>query len=215
MCVIEEREYCIFKTLVGDRVMEVWNRKEKHQNGEWNGTPANWWLKYEPFIMGEPQEPRWIPWVDKMTHRPCWGFSVAESNYVKSKWGETDVNGSVGGYITCNGRKVYELRARDLYYAIAKAQTLIVELGEHPFNFSEPEKMIGRKIWWKDQPAKVGDHLMMDQGAIMIIYDGDVGGFNTKLNRYREDDDWLWRDTHGAKEIKDDILSPSINWFRD
>lgn len=202
----ERNDYVVSKTLINKQECEIWARSETHDYGKNNGESGNLWVRYND---------NWEPWLDKCAHRPCWGFRIDEGHYTKHKWGELQINGTCYGAITCNGRDVYEIRCRDISYAFAKAQSLIVELSEHPFDFVFPEKMIGRKVWYKDQPAKIGEHIMLDQGCIMLIYDGDIGAFQTKKPWHGEDDKWCYEESHGAKEIKDEILSPSILWFRD
>lgn len=204
------------QTIVNNEVMGIYEREEKHGLGEPNGCPDNWWLKE---IRQYPQDDgslkevvNWIPWIDKCIHRPCWDIEVRQRNHTKQKWGETQINSGVGVTIYCNQRPVYTFTVRDIEYALAKAQTLLIDLGEHPFNFIFPEKEIGRKVWYHNQPAII-DRLLLDQGCIMLKYDGE-GGFDMKHPWDRPEDggpsEW-----DGESSVKDDILSSNIWWFRD
>ena len=114
----------------------------------------------------------------------------------------------------CNLRKVYEFPFRnDMGYAMSKAQQLIVKMNEHPFRFGDPEREIGRKIWYYRQPAIVKS-LMLDQGCIMIEKDDPSDpGFDLSHPWDREDD--IVNEWNGESEVKDDILTPNIWWFRD
>lgn len=201
------REYCIFKTLVNGRLAEVWCRAEKHENGKWNGTPEDWWLN-----IGTAEKPEWIPWVDKCVNRVCWSVSLKTGNYTKSKWDEISVNPSGGAEIFCNGRKVYEFGGWDIDYLFSKANYLIKQMSEHPFNFANPDDEVGRKIWYYGQPATILEN-WLEQGCIYFQKDGE-GGFDMRKPWDREEDGDL-SEWHGQDKIKDDVLSPHICWFRE
>jgi hypothetical protein len=130
-----------------------------HPNGEWNGTPTNWWLDYSDY---EPSEyhrngniRELIPFVDKGVNRICWEINFKQKNRVKYKWDEYDIRRSGHCVIKANGREIYQFSTFDVSYALAKAQYLMINLLEHPFNFLKPEEESGRKIWYYGLPAIV------------------------------------------------------------
>lgn len=76
---------------------------------------------------------------------------------------------------------------------------------ESPFDFSNPDKEVGRKVYYRDEPAFV-ERVVLDQGCVILKKDGS-GDFKRAV----WDDDWDEADS----TIKDDILSNHIWWFRD
>ena len=207
---MEKKERKLFDILIRDEKYGVWDRPDKEHNyGKDNGGSPTWWLKYETGMQGEKKKVEWIPYIDRGTNRPCWDINITQQNYMKYKWDEWDLRSNTHCNILCNRQKVYEFGCNDLGYAFAKAHQLIVKLSEHPFNFSDPESEIGRKIWYHEQPAII-DSLMLDQGCMMIKKDGE-GGFNMK--RPWDDND-MPNNWNGASEVKDDFLAPTIYWFR-
>jgi len=207
--IIPVKEYQFGRTMVNGQVCELWQRKETHKLGEWNGKPNNWWVKV-PY--GDSFE--WIPWIDCGNNRSCWEVNIKQGNRTKCKWNETSIRGTCGVEIKCNGQVVYNFGCgSDIGFAFAKAQYLIVIMSEHTFNFHDPHSEIGRKIWYKGQKAVV-EGLVLDQGCLMIGYDeDDNGGFDMR-NRWDEDEcdvsEW-----HGERSVKDDVLTEDIWWFRE
>jgi hypothetical protein len=227
----ENKEHRIFDTVINGKLTEIWSRNETHELGKANGCPDSWWAKivYDEHEKDEP-EIDWIPFIDLGTNRPCFEINIKQSNYTKSKWGETSINGTCKVMITCNTREVYEVRCRDIEYGLAKCQTLITEMCEHSFNFADPESEIGRKVWYYEQPGII-QSLLLDQGCVMIKFDKDAvdvkkdsdnsviiascidrNGFNLSRpwNDNEMEDEWDGRDT-----IKTDIFDHNIYWFRD
>lgn len=192
----------VFSTLVDGRKMWVYKREKTHEDGERNGTPNNWWLMYEK----RDGLYSWIPWVDKITKRPCFEFRVRENNYVKFKWDEHDIRGGVFCEIYLNGDKVYEFGARDVEYALARAAVLKSEIMECPFDFTSPDEEIGRKVYYKDEPAII-EMAILDQGCVVLKKDAS-GNFKKPVW-----DDEGWQDEDST--VKEDILSDHIWWFRD
>jgi len=204
----EYKEYIIGKTVVNGIVQEIWNREESHSLGRDNGRNEHLWLKqtYED-IEGTD----WVPWIDIATNRPCYEVKIAQGNRTKYKWGETRINGTCQVDILCNQKKVYEFRCMDIEYGLANAQVLLAKMGEHPFDFADPESMVGRKIWYHRQAAVV-DYLILQQGCIMIRKE-DGTGFD--LSQPWRDDDDIEDPWDNQNKVKDDIFSEQIWWFRD
>lgn len=216
----------IFDIVIDNQLYEVWDLPGKeHLQGEWDGCPKTWWVRYvEPEFneldrltqLLRSNEIRWIPYTDHRGTRPQWEVRVKTGNYIKSKWGDTDIHQYGFVEMFCNLRKVYEFPFHnDLSYAFGKAQQLIVEMNEHPFRFRDPEQEIGRKIWYYEQPAVI-ESLMLDQGAIMIRKD-DPNNPNFDLSRPwdREEDMPIVDEWNNEPVVKEDIFSSHIHWFRD
>lgn len=192
----------IFNTVVNDQVCGVYDREEEHQLGEWNGYPATWWLK--------DSDGEWVPWIDLGTNRPCFEFNIKQGNYTKVKWNETDIRSTNSVEIYINKRLVYAFGCGSLDYALAKVSVLRIEMLEHPFNFADPDSEIGRKIWYRKQPAII-ERLMLDQGCILMQKE-DETGFD--MTDPWDEDDWI-SEWDGENKVKDDIFASDIWWFRD
>jgi hypothetical protein len=163
------KEYKVFDVVIGGQKREVWKRKEEHKLGEWNGCPKNWWVN-----LGTVEKPEWEPWIDKGTNRPVWDISIKTDNRTKVKWGEVGIRGTGLLTISCNQRQVYEQGFNDISYAMSKAQVLMTEMMEHPFDFCNPDSMLGKKIWYKNQPAIITGLSCLDHGCILI--EKEAGG---------------------------------------
>jgi len=203
-----KKEYCVFKTVVNDRIQEVWRRNESHPQGEINNRDSHLWLRQ---TFEDTDDVDWVPWIGIGTNRPCFEIKLVQGNRTKCKWGETRINGTGWAEIFCNKTKVYEYGFRDIEYGLARAQVLISDMTEHPFNFMDPESEIGRKIRYYEQPAVI-DSLMLEQGCVMIRK-ADGTGFD--LSRPWDDKDDIpncWQDEN---VVKDDVFAKTIYWFRD
>ena len=206
--VTDRKEYCVGKTVVNSRVCEIWNRKEEHDLGKNNGKSPNLWLKQ---TFSDTDKFDWVPWIDDCgTSRPCYEVSLVQQNRTKQKWGETRINSRCIVKISCNTKVVYEFFCHNVAYGLARSQILITKMGDHPFDFSDPKKEIGRKIWFYDQAAVISD-LTLSQGCI-IAKKEDGTGFDLTKPWDREDSVDYW---NGKNEVKDDIFSKNIYWFRD
>lgn len=153
------------------------------------------WVKYEDELH---------PWLLGRDLAPVWGVEIKQNGYTKRKWGDLEFRSNTCGYITCNGDPVYKIRAGSLHYAMAKAQTLIVELTDHIFDFVNPESMIGHKVWYENCPAIVSGFF---QGNVTLDFEEEPD--------LSSDDDWVkdWNEEikHDGS-VKDDVLSPRIRW---
>ena len=141
-----------------------------------------------------------------------WGIEVKENKYRNYK--HEDVESSFGIIITRNGDHFYDFTCRDMSYGIAKAQTLITMIKEHPINFSSFEfekQLIGRKIFYRDQPAIIRSYIH-GQCCVMIEPDKTLIDKFSKPCWAYEDGDW---DPY-EQELKADCLEDhNIWWFRD
>ena len=210
----------------------------EHQNGKWNGTPATWWLDFSsPAVKGEiTPERNLVPYVDIGVNRICWEVRFKQSNYAKHKWDEWDIRSSGQCQIYANGRLVYSFGSRDVAYALSKAQYLMVNLMEHPYNFLNPEGERGRKIWYYGLPATVEpshchgeirivpDYTQMDQEEWWKEYairkkpiDLPKEGEEWETERQdREMEEERFRETrdYGTINHGDALWDGMINWFR-
>lgn len=140
----------------------------------------------------------------------CWSYSVENKNH----YGKDDIRNSTKAKIFCGGEQVYEL-VYSWNFITHKIMTIINELQEHPipFNLINYEKeILGRKIWWRDQPAVIIGY-SKPGGTVNIAPDGKA--FFELLNRDKNEECEMFTDYATEPYILEDILAPSINWFRD
>ena len=150
----------IFEIQISDRMYPVYSIDGyEHQLGPSNGCPATWWLDYSIYHSeGDDEQPTMrelIPYIDIGVHRICWGIDYQQFNYTKYKWDEWNIRNGGICKITANGKPVYKFHYRDFEGALATAQVKINDMIGHPFDFINPEKEIGRKIWYYGLPAKI------------------------------------------------------------
>lgn len=204
-CLCKPRK--LFKTLIRGKVHWIYSRQVEHQYGKLNGCPDTWWLliKYD-------DEYEWTPWIDKAGTRPCWEITVRQDNYIKHKYGGSDIRSTCHVDMKCNGEVVYEFGCNDINYAMSKSQYKMIEMMEHPFNFMNPQEEIGRRIWFKRQAAVISE-LLLDQGCLILEYKGVGAGFD--LIDPWEDDSFPISEENGEKTVKVGVFSDDIYWFRD
>ena len=145
-----------------------------------------------------------------------WGIHCEDTSYIRPGNGfhkDTEIRKSIDCYITRNGEKFYEIYAGSYQYALAKAQVCLIQLQEHVIDFFErgwEKKNVGRKVWYRDDPAYI-DHFVVDQGCIILKPDG-IKNFSVPAN-VTEDDEHLYDDYRDS--VKVEYLSENIYWFRD
>lgn len=147
-----------------------------------------------------------------LTEPVSWGIEYNENKYFKTKWDESELRCGAGTTITRNGEKFYRVGG-GMRYSVPKAILLISEINEHPLGFNEidfDKKMIGRKIWYNSQPAKIESYVA-GQCCIIIVPDC-IEKFTTPPE-FKNDgfmDDW-----ENEKSLKIDCLaSGRVWWFR-
>ena len=137
----------------------------------------------------------------------CWGIRYAPHNYVRTKWDETECYTSGGAMITRNGKDFYFCRS-----GIDEARWLVKLLNEHPLGLNEygfAEKMIGRKVWWRSEPAIITSWIGNGQACVILEPDG-IDSF-TKPAEFVDDDCM----DDEERDIKTDIFDKHIWWFRE
>jgi hypothetical protein len=159
-----EQVHKIFDILIDNTPYPVYSIPGyEHQLGKSNGCPDTWWLDYSDYEAtsdedGDIHEPcvrELIPYIDLGSHRICWEIRYRQYNRLKYKWDEWDIRNGGTCEMFANGKLVYKFSAREIGYALARAQSLEVILLEHPFDFLNQEKENGRKIWYYGLPATV------------------------------------------------------------
>lgn len=141
-----------------------------------------------------------------------WGIKFEPHHYMKTKWGETEIRYSGTVTITRNGEDFYTLMGGGRYYGIDKARVLITRMEEHPLNLNiidYDKKMIGRKVWWRSQPAIITDWI---KGQACVILEPDGIERFQKPAEYANDDMFADEDD---EYIKTTIFDEHIYWFRD
>jgi hypothetical protein len=143
-----------------------------------------------------------------------WSISFEETNYLRK--GEMREGGRCT--IWRNGKKFYEVGGREMNYALASAQQIVMRLQEHPINFWSrkwKDELIGRKIWYNSDPCIVRD-IIEDQGCIMIEPDKSAIKFFRPSPWQIDADDPIdpLNFYNGGEDIKAEYLDPHINWFR-
>jgi hypothetical protein len=148
-----------------------------------------------------------------------WGVEYIPYNYCRTKWDETEVDDRGKTIIKRNNKTFYIIQARSMHYGIAKAQAYVVELSEHPIAFHMRkfrEEMIGRKIWYENQPAII-ERLFEDENegiSLWIVPD------KTLIEKF-EFPTWQkgeWERNTAAEwseGLRADLLESDIDWFRE
>lgn len=140
-----------------------------------------------------------------------WGIRYTPKNVIKCKWDECE-SYSVGSVvITRNGEDFYNVRG-GINYGIDKARVIISEFKEHPIDcqmIDFDKKVIGRKVWWRSEPAIV-THWCKGQACVILEPDG-IDKFTTPAEFYEEDGE----DHYEDGTVKTDILDDHIWWFRE
>ena len=170
----------IFSILIYDTLMDVFDIEGKEHEG-YNDTPKTWWLYYNdtklPSGIVPPADSEYfVPFCSSM-QRHVWDIKFTQKTTTKQKWGETRFNSHTQTEMWCNKRLIYAFGStggdRGLHFSMAKVQYMQVMLGEHPYNFFEPEQENGRKICWYGLPATV--KVKSDGWEIGIVPDYTAG----------------------------------------
>lgn len=224
-----------FTVIIHKKTYDVYSIEGKEHEGL-NDVPKTWWLYYSdrlPEGIAPPLDsPYWEPFSNSI-NRLCWDIRFSQGNSSKYKWGANQFRNNTVVEMYCNDKLVYKFSTigedRGMSYAMAKAQYLQTVMAEHPFNFFEPEKEIGRKIWWFGLPATIV--LGYEPGEIRIAPDYSTGIDQNKWwklykerrapvqpnEESREDDESIFSEDDGPRSIinwGDALSDGNINWFR-
>lgn len=144
-------------------------------------------------------------------HRVCWEIQIEEYNYLKqSELSGDEIRQGCTTSIFANKIKIYELSTRTYEQALFEIRVTIDKLLELPFALwkdEDRETLIGRKVYYRNTPAKI-TMLLLEQGCVMMIADNSTGLFPNPP--YRKEDDMEEQD-----EIKAEVIDPNIWWYRD
>ena len=143
---------------------------------------------------------------------PTWGVTFNRKNYLRNKWDETSIEANGECWITRNGKNFYRIPARHMDHGLAKAQHILVQLQEECplwlMGRDWKDEAIGRKIWYREQPAIIES--VTSNNELCIKPDG-IDSF--KSPAYYDSEDGYEED-YGSGLIAD-LLDSNIYWFRD
>lgn len=178
-----------------------------HMLGKDNGCPSTLWVKYKEFITDDIE---YIPWIDIGANRLCWDIQIKQRNSINYKYLSTRINGDTLVIIKLNNKPFYEFTTYKLEYAFNKAQNIIYQLEEHPLVIDN-EDVVGRKIYYKNLPA-----IIVNSGIGYVIIKPDCK--EDELDKWWLKYGNIWDENDDEQpireDIKDDILSPNIFWYR-
>jgi hypothetical protein len=240
----------IFDIYINDKPFPVFDIEgKKHTYGPSNGCPETWWLDYtrdedgnyieldgqQLLVEMNLKERKLIPYIDKGVHRICWEVIYSQGNSMNFNWDEY----SLRSYGTCtmraNGRDVYKFRHSELQGAMVHVQHLAEKIMFHPYNFFEPEKDDGRKIYFKSLPAFVRtgydvgeiriepDYSMIPREKWWRIYElFDSKRYESADSIFRDENDDEMDNEDREECLRNDIINwgdalsdGHIYWFRD
>lgn len=136
----------------------------------------------------------------------CWGINYAPYNYARCRHGEFEATTIGNVFITRNGEKFCDVRG-----GIERAKCMINDFNEHPINLNEidfDKKVIGRKVWWRSEPAVVSNYISK-QACVTLEPDG-IKQFTTPAEFADEGCNY-----YCDGDVKADILDKHIWWFRE
>jgi hypothetical protein len=139
-----------------------------------------------------------------------WGFEVNDNNFTKFKWDEGEVLHNHSIVVTRNGKPFYSFGSSGVAYGTGKALEIVESISEHPLDFNMidyDQKMIGRKVWWYNAPAKIAR--WVDGQACVILEPDGIDKFPIPACFANEDYE------EEETDIKTDIFDKHIWWFRD
>ena len=139
----------------------------------------------------------------------CWGLDYATVNNRRTKWDETEILRGRKLIITRNGKPFYE---GFITFHQAVAYIMDNVLSEHPLELNArnfDQKCIGRKVWWRSQPAMITDYIN-GQACVILKPDG-IDMFEIPKEFEKSDLSY----DEDREEIKTTIFDKHIWWFRE
>ena len=146
----------IFSVYIENTKYNVYDIEDKRHDG-YNDMPATWWLyfdKVKPGFIPSIDSENWTPF-DIGIKRHLWEFDIKQTNTHKIKWEDNRFSNNIRVDMICNKKKIYSFGTFDINFAFSKIQYLMVVISEHPYNFYESEKELGRKIFFYGLPSTV------------------------------------------------------------
>ena len=135
----------------------------------------------------------------------CWGINYAPYNHARYRHGELETRTIGNVFITRNGEKFCDVRG-----GIERARCMMSDFLEHPMDLNEidfDKNVIGRKVWWRSEPAVVTSYIS-GQACVILEPDG-IPQFTTPAEFAGEECECYVDD-----DVKADILDKHIWWFR-
>ena len=135
----------------------------------------------------------------------CWGINYAPYNHARYRHGEFEASTIGNVFITRNVEKFCDVRG-----GIERAKCMINDFYEHPIGLNEidfDKKVIGRKVWWRSEPAVVTSYISK-QACVMLEPDR-IPQFTTPAEFADEGCEYYF-----DGDVKADILDKHIWWFR-
>lgn len=149
--------------------------------------------------------------IDFNGSAPSWSVAFEETNYFRK--GEIREGGKCT--IFRNGAKFYEVGGREMNYGLSRAQSILMQLQEHPLNFFSRDwkkELIGRKVWYQTDPAIV-ESIIEDQGCVILKPDEDCVPIFQPSPWQVEDDGTMMFDDENTS-AKCEYLYEKVGWFR-
>lgn len=216
----------IFTVTIQKQKYDVYDIKGKEHEGL-NDTIKTWWLYYSNRLPDNTLPPidsdHWEPYSVGIIRRP-WEIKIKQQNTSKYKWNDWDFRNHISVEMYCNDKLVYEFGSGGKYldFAMAKVQYMQVMMSEHPYDFFEPEKMKGRKIYWYGLPATIEPR---SSGWEIKVYPDYTAGLSKeewwkeyahrkkKLGDIKITSEMDKQDAEMEKEeLEEDIQDEYINW---
>jgi hypothetical protein len=198
----------LLRTVTPDGVVDIPTKVAYGLPNELNREPNGWFWADCSTEEGTPQ------WSHFIGNDVCVDVSIRSWNERKiDGWkGFDEIQGHCSAVISFNRIPVWEVSGSDILHVITKVHNDIPKLLDHhplrDFIFGDVEAIVGRKVYWRDQPAVITSFIG-DQGC--VILKADPGPWIMPAWRV---EDYL---THSDYEddVKTNILDPNIWWFRD
>lgn len=136
----------------------------------------------------------------------CWGIRIEPYLYHRHKWDEHEIERSSGITITRNGIPF------GTAFSYEDAVIKIDQFRNHALHLDcrgYAENCIGRKVWWRSQPAVVTSFIA-GQACVILEPDG-IERFRIPPEFENAEDHWLFNE---ERDIKAHILDQHIWWFR-
>ena len=137
-----------------------------------------------------------------------WGLEYTPTNYCKVKWDEAEIRRGRKLIITRNGKPFYD-GLMTFHQAIAYVKDGLLD--EHPLDLNERDfdkKCIGRKVWWRSEPAVITRYVK-GQACVILKPDG-IEKFTVPAEFAKREPDY-----YADGDVKTNIFDRNIWWFRE
>lgn len=216
------KPYLIQTVLIHNEYYGLWCISEK-KGPSLNGEPDTWWVYLgRPYVEGmecpDINDIDWEPYHVSL-ERHVWTYQIKQTNTTKVKWNSIHFRNHITIEMFCNGKLFYEFGTFDMAFALAKMEYMKVVMLEHPYDFLNPEKMKGHKIYWYGLPAIVHPKLSSRPWEISVEPDYTAGLSKDEwIEEYKrrksfipskKDNDF---DSYEEEYMQELIESDRINW---